>query len=154
MFGFLQICLEQAKHVCKLPHICILADVWLSPIMHGKHQTRWYIYTWVLFPHTFGFCFDTHVYTEKGTHVWKRPHNYVDICKCWAFSTHVLEKPLTCFFPLSYRWLLLSSAFKHELVLSLIFASWCEFKNPNLNIWGEAIVPADSRTVSFPPCNN
>ena len=55
MFGFLQICLEQAKHVCKLAHICILADGWLLPIMYGKHQTRWYIYTWVLFPHMFRF---------------------------------------------------------------------------------------------------
>ena len=27
MFGFLQICLEKAKPVCKIPHMCILADV-------------------------------------------------------------------------------------------------------------------------------
>ena len=74
MFGFLQICLEQAKHVCKLAHICILADGWLLPIMYGKHQTRWYIYTWVLFPHMFRF-WHIHVYTGKGTHVWKKPHN-------------------------------------------------------------------------------
>ena len=63
--------------------------------MFGKNQTRWYIYTWVLFSTHVWIL--THMYGKKHTCVKKATQLY--ICKCWAFSTHVWEKPLTCLFP-------------------------------------------------------
>ena len=95
MFDFLQICLRKAKPVCKIPHMFILADVWLLPNMFGKNQTRWYIYTWVLFSTHVWIL--THRYGKRHTCVKKATQLYV--CKCLAFSTHVWEKPLTCLFP-------------------------------------------------------
>ena len=95
MFDFLQICLRKAKPVCKIPHMFILADVWLLPNMFGKNQTRWYIYTWVLFSTHVWIL--THRYGKRHTCVQKATQLYV--CKCLAFSTHVWEKPLTCLFP-------------------------------------------------------
>ena len=65
------------------------------PTCLEKNQTRWYIYTWVLF--------STHVwiltqrYGKRPTCVQKATQLYV--CKCLSFSTHVWEKPLTCLFP-------------------------------------------------------
>ena len=63
--------------------------------MFGKNQTRWYIYTWVPFSthvwiltHMFG---KTHTCVTKTTQLYDR--------KCFAFSTHVWEKPPTCLFP-------------------------------------------------------
>ena len=95
MFDFLQICLRKAKPVCKIPHMFILADVWLLPNMFGKKQTCWYIYTWVLFSTHVWIL--THRYGKRHTCVQKATQLYV--CKCLAFSTHVWEKPLTCLFP-------------------------------------------------------
>ena len=95
MFDFLQICLRKAKPVCKIPHMFILADVWLLPNMFGKNQTRWYIYTWVLFSTHVWIL--THMYGKRHTCVKKATQLYV--WKCLAFSTHVWEKPLTCLFP-------------------------------------------------------
>ena len=95
MFGFLQNFLEKNKPVCKKPHMCILADVWLLPNMFGKNQTRWYIYTWVLFSTHVWIL--THMYGKRHTCVKKATQLYV--WKCLAFSTHVWEKPLTCFPP-------------------------------------------------------
>ena len=95
MFDFLQICLRKAKPVCKIPHMLILADVWLLPNMFGKNQTRWYIYTWVLFSTHVWIL--THMYGKRHTCVKKATQLYV--CKCLPFSTHVWEKPLTCLFP-------------------------------------------------------
>ena len=95
MFDFLQICLRKAKPVCKIPHMFILADVWLLPNMFGKNQTRWYIYTWVLFSTHVWIL--THRYGKRHTCVQKATQLYV--LKCLAFSTHVWEKPLTCLFP-------------------------------------------------------
>ena len=95
MFDFLQICLRKAKPVCKISHMFILADVWLLPNMFGKNQTRWYIYTWVLFSTHVWIL--THRYGKRHTCVQKATQLYV--CKCLAFSTHVWEKPLTCLFP-------------------------------------------------------
>ena len=63
--------------------------------MFGKNQTRWYIYTWVLFSTHVWIL--THMYGKKHTCVKKAIQLY--ICKRWAFSTHVWEKPLTCLFP-------------------------------------------------------
>ena len=96
MFDFLQICLRKAKPVCKISHMFILADVWLLPNMFGKNQTRWYIYTWVLF--------STHVWIithmSRKKHTWVKKATQLYICKCWVFSTHVWKQPLTClFFP-------------------------------------------------------
>ena len=71
------------------------ADVWLLPNMFGKNQTRWYIYTWVLFSTHVWIL--THMYGKRHTCVKKATQLYV--CKCLAFSTHVWEKPLTCLFP-------------------------------------------------------
>ena len=95
MFGILHTGLGKAKPVCKIPHMCILADVWLLPNMFGKNQTRWYIYTWVLF--STHVCILTHMFGKRHTCVKKATQIYV--CKCWAFSTHVWEKPMTCLFP-------------------------------------------------------
>ena len=86
---------KKNKPVCKKPHMCILADVWLLPNMFGKNQTRWYIYTWVLFSTHVWIL--THRYGKRHTCVQKATQLYV--CKCLAFSTHVWEKPLTCLFP-------------------------------------------------------
>ena len=96
-------CLAFCKYVCKQTNpcvkyhtcACILADVWLLPNMFGKNQTRWYIYTWVLFSTHVWIL--THRYGKRHTCVQKATQLYV--CKCLAFSTHVWEKPLTCLFP-------------------------------------------------------
>ena len=95
MFDFLQICLRKAKPVCKIPHMFILADVWLLPNMFGKNQTRWYIYTWV--PFSTHVWILTHMFGKTHTCVTKTTQLYD--CKCLAFSAHVWEKPPTCFFP-------------------------------------------------------
>ena len=63
--------------------------------MFGKNQTRWYIYTWVLFSTHVWIL--THMYGKRHTCVKKATQLYV--WKCLAFSTHVWEKPLTCLFP-------------------------------------------------------
>ena len=63
--------------------------------MFGKNQTRWYIYTWVLFSTHVWIL--THMYGKRHTCVKKATQLYV--CKCLPFSTHVWEKPLTCLFP-------------------------------------------------------
>ena len=63
--------------------------------MFGKNQTRWYIYTWVLFSTHVWIL--THMYGKRHTCVKKATQLYV--CKCLTFSTHVWEKPLTCLFP-------------------------------------------------------
>ena len=83
MFDFLQICLRKAKPVCKIPHMFILADVWLLPNMFGKNQTRWYIYTWVLFSTHVWIL--TNMYGKRHTCVKKATQIFV--CKCWTFST-------------------------------------------------------------------
>ena len=70
-------------------------NVWLLPNMFGKKQTRWYIYTWVLFSTHVWIL--THMYGKRHTCVKKATQLYV--WKCLAFSTHVWEKPLTCLFP-------------------------------------------------------
>ena len=63
--------------------------------MFGKKQTRWYIYTWVLFSTHVWIL--THMYGKRHTCVKKATQLYV--CKCLPFSTHVWEKPLTvCIF--------------------------------------------------------
>ena len=95
MFDFLQICVRNAKTVCKIPHMFIFADIWLFPNMFGKKETHWYIYTWVLFSTQVWIL--THRYGKRHTCVKKATQLYV--CKCLAFSTHVWEKPLTCLFP-------------------------------------------------------
>ena len=63
--------------------------------MFGKNQTRWYIYTWVLFSTHVWIL--THMYGKRHTCVKKATQLYD--CKCLAFSTHVWEKPPTCLFP-------------------------------------------------------
>ena len=62
------------------------------PTCLEKKQTRWYIYTWVLFSTHVWIL--THMFGKRHTCVTKTTQLYV--CKCWAFSTHVWEKPLTC----------------------------------------------------------
>ena len=61
----------------------------------GKKQTCWYIYTWV--PFSTHVWVLTHICGKKHTCVEKSTQLYVS--KCWAFSTHVWEKPMTCLFP-------------------------------------------------------
>ena len=99
----LQICLEKSK-LC----LTFTQNVW-------KKQTRWYIYTWVLFSTHVWIL--THMYGKKHTCVKKATQLY--ICKCWAFSTHVWEKPLTCLFPPELS----------VICLLLIFDSHLKIKN-------------------------
>ena len=128
MFDFLQICLRKAKPVCKIPHMFILADVWLLPNMFGKNQTRWYIYTWVLFSTHVWIL--THRYGKRHTCVQKATQLYV--CKCLTFSTHVWEKPLTCLFPPELwvlRWSDGQVYSKNKITLETLLASRYEARS-------------------------
>ena len=82
----------------KMPNLCVKLHFGrcLTFTQHvWKNQTCWYTYTWVLFSTHVWIL--THMYGKKHTCVKKATQLY--ICKYWAFSTHVWEKPLTCLFP-------------------------------------------------------
>ena len=80
MFDFYPTCLEKTKHV-------------------GIFTPRCY------FPHMFGFW---HICMGKGTHVWKKPHNYMfeNVCH---FPHMCGKSHWHAYFPLSYLWIVLVS---------------------------------------------
>ena len=86
----LQICLEKSK-LC----LTFTQHVW------KKTNTLVYLHLGAFF-HT---CLDFNTYVREKAHMCEKAIQLY-ICKCWAFSTHVWEKPLTCFFPpeLSVTW--------------------------------------------------
>ena len=75
MFDFYPTCLEKTKHVGIFTPGCF-------------------------FPHMFGFW---HICMGKGTHVWKKPHNYM-IANVWHFPHMCGKSHRPAYFPLSYRW--------------------------------------------------
>ena len=75
MFDFYPTCLEKTKHV-------------------GIFTPRCY------FPHMFGFW---HICMGKGTHVWKKPHNYMFANVC-HFPHMCGKSHWHAYFRLSYLW--------------------------------------------------
>ena len=74
MFDFYPTCLEKTKHVGIFTPGCF-------------------------FPHMFGFW---HICMGKGTHVWKKPHNYM-IANVWHFPHMCGKSHRPAYFPLSYQ---------------------------------------------------
>ena len=75
MFDFYPTCLEKTKDVSIFTPGCF-------------------------FPHMFGFW---HTCMGKGTHVWKKPHNYM-FENVWLFPHMCGKSHWHAYFPLSYRW--------------------------------------------------
>ena len=73
MFDFYPTCLEKTKHVGIFTPGCY-------------------------FPHMFGFW---HIGMGKGTHVWKKPHNYM-FANVWHFPHMCGKSHWHAYFPLSY----------------------------------------------------
>ena len=80
MFDFYPTCLEKTKHVGIFTPGCY-------------------------FPHMFGFW---HICMGKGTHVWKKPHNYMFANVC-HFPHMCGKSHWHAYFPLSYRWYMLNA---------------------------------------------
>ena len=59
-----------------------------------KPNTLVYLHLGAFF-HT---CLDFNTYVREKAHMCEKAIQLY-ICKCWAFSTHVWEKPLRCLFP-------------------------------------------------------
>ena len=79
----LQICLEKSK-LC----LTFTQHVW------KKTNTLVYLHLGAFF-HT---CLDFNTYVREKAHMCEKA-TQLYICICWAFFTHMWEKPLTCLFP-------------------------------------------------------
>ena len=97
MFDFYPTCLEKTKHVGIFTPGCF-------------------------FPHMFGFW---HIGMGKGTHVWKKPHNYM-FANVWHCPYMCGKSHWHAYFPLSYGWTLVM--LWYYLICSLDRqALWVEF---------------------------